>query len=249
MKRIKVGFFTLLISLIPLSMISGQEKKSEQKVKIVVADDSGTRVVIDTVFTDVPVVDSIRLKDGYVIYLGKSRGEGRYIHRPGRERVFITVPSTDKGINKETKEITIISSDSIEWIENQKGEKEKIIIYSDKRTHGGEPGKEYKVITRVDKDGENESEQYIYINDDKVIRREGENKFDVYTIPGEFDSSVDKTKYVIAKNGIVVSVEGDDEEKVKEIMKEIESKLGVNKDESKNETVVKEVDKKTVKKK
>ena len=40
---------------------------------------------------------------------------------------------------------------------------------------------------------------------------------------------MEKTKYVIAKDGMVISIEGNDEAKVKEIVKDVESKLGVSK--------------------
>ena len=55
-----------------------------------------------------------------------------------------------------------------------------------------------------------------------------------------------RPKYVIAKNGITVSIEGNDETKIKELAKEIEKKLDVS--DKKLEPVAKETDKKTVKK-
>ena len=47
---------------------------------------------------------------------------------------------------------------------------------------------------------------------------------------------------------MVVSVEGNDEAKVKELVKDIESKLGVNKDDKNPKKVIKEETKKTTKK-
>ncbi len=215
MRRIKIVFATLFISLLPFSMIFGQEKKSEQKIKIIVADESGTKVVIDTVLNNSPVLDSIRLKNGEVIYIGRDRDEHRYMHGQDRGRAYIRISPDEKGTGKETREITVISSDSIGWTQTPKAC----------------------------------GQQYIYINDDKVIRKDGEKKFDVYVSTDQNDSNVNKTKYVIAKNGIVVSVEGDDEVKVKEIINLIENKLDVNKEEQATKAVVKEVEKKQIKKK
>jgi hypothetical protein len=41
------------------------------------------------------------------------------------------------------------------------------------------------------------------------------------------DSTVNKTKYVIAKDGMVVTVEGNDEARAKDLLKVIENELGV----------------------
>jgi hypothetical protein len=70
MKRMSgIIYAALIILIIPFSMVAGQDKKSEQKIKIIVDDGSGTKVIIDTVFKDSSGPDSIRLKDGNVIYL------------------------------------------------------------------------------------------------------------------------------------------------------------------------------------
>ena len=65
----------------------------------------------------------------------------------------------------------------------------------------------------------------------------------------EKDKSVEKIKYVIAKDGMVVSVEGNDEAKVKDMVKDIEAKLGINKEDKSTNQVVNEetkVTKKTI---
>lgn len=147
----------LFISFLPLSLALGQEKKNEQKVKIVIADKSGTKVVIDTTFTGTGTMDSIIMKGGNVIYIGKN--------------------DTDLE---------------------------------------GKPGKQINVIAHVDK---------------------GDY---------EFDNDLNETKIVIAKNGITVSIEGNDEVKVQELAREIEQKLGLNSE--KTGSAVKEADKKVIKK-
>ena len=60
----------LVILIVPYAMAKGQDKKIEQKIKIIVNDGSGSKVVIDTVFKDKPAPDSLKLKDGStVIYI------------------------------------------------------------------------------------------------------------------------------------------------------------------------------------
>jgi hypothetical protein len=164
MERIKTIISILFISFLPLSLTLGQEKKTEQKVKVVIADKSGTKVVIDTTFTGTGTVDSVILKGGNVIYIGKR-----------------------------------------------------------------------------DSESEGKAEKQV-----KVIRHNGDEKFDIKVSDDEFDNDLDRTKYVIAKNGITVSIEGNDEVKVKELANEIEKKLDINKEES--GSTVKEVEKKIIKK-
>jgi len=188
MKRMKTIMSVLFISILPLSLALGQEKKNEQKVKVIIADKSGTKVVIDTTFAEDAEVDSIILKEGNVIYIGKDDSE------------------------------------------------------SDKK-----PGKQIRVIAHVDENGGNNEQHYVYVNSDKVVGHIGDEKIAITVNDDDFDSDLDRTKYVIAKNGITVSIEGDDEEKVKELAQEIEKKLDIDKEES--GTTVKETDKKTVRKK
>jgi hypothetical protein len=176
-----------IISFLPLSLVPGQEKKNEQKVNVVIADKSGTKVVIDTTFTGAGDVDTIILKGGNVIYIGK--------HDSDLE---------------------------------------------------GKPGKQLKVIANVDKDDGNTEHRYVYVNDGKVIRHGRDEKFDVMVSDDEFDNDLDKTKYVIAKDGITVTIEGNDEAKVKELTNEIEKQLDINKEGS--GSVVKEVEKKIIRK-
>jgi hypothetical protein len=190
MKRIRTILAILFISLIPLSSAFGQEKKDKEKVKVVIADKSGTKVVIDTSFTWTSNTDSIITEGGNVIYIGKYDKED---------------PDT--------------------------------------------PGKQFKVIARVDKDGEDSEHQYVFINDGKVIRHAGDNSFHVMISDDEFDNDTEKTRIVIAKNGLTVSVEGTDEARVKELVKEIEKKLDASNEDPDKEPGVKEVEKEIIKKK
>ncbi len=190
MKSILRVFYAIsIIFLFTSSLVFGQERKSEQKIKIVIDDGSGTKMVIDTLIKDGTMKDSIKLKDGEVIYL-KHRGKDVNIeNREGNEHVFVTVSDDDKKSKREVKNITVISSDS---------EKE------DEAEEGGSADK------RLD---------------------------------------VEKTKYVIKKNGMVVSVEGSDYEKVKDLVKVIESNLDIKQSPDSKSGNAKEENKNTGKKK
>jgi hypothetical protein len=153
----------------------GQDKKSEEKIKVIVDNGSGTRIVLDTVFYDSPRPDSLNLKDGTVVYL-KHKGEGKAGHK-------------------------------------------------------------YKVITR-DSDGQSEKDEIIYINKGKDSDKEFEKTYDVTVSDNESESTIEKSRYVIARNGMVVTIEGNDDAKAKELVKLIEGNLGVTSDGSgKKETV------------
>jgi hypothetical protein len=193
MKRFgTIGLTVILAFLIPCGFLNAQEKKSEQKIKIVVADKSGTTVEIDTVIkSDIPV-ESIKMNNGEVIYLSSHGSVGTVKHiESGNGEIYVTVASSE---------------------------------------------------------GNSGGVKYIYINEDKENVTGGEKSIDVKVTTDEKGNNVEKTKYVIAKDGIVVTVEGDDEAKVKEIIKSVESKLGVNQVDKDSKGVVKEETKKTTKK-
>ncbi len=157
----------------PLSMASGQEKKNEQKIKIIVSDDSGTKTVIDTIFTGDKLPGTITLKDGKVVH--------------------ITRAGTD---------LSHLDNDS-------KGTKVHVTVSSDL-----EDGKETEGI---------------------VIRQDSGKSFSIVVADNDEESDSDVTKYVIAKDGVVVTIESDDEAKAKELMKEIESRLDAKTDTKKVE--------------
>jgi hypothetical protein len=191
MKRIlKIISSALFFCIIPFSLAMGQGKKSEQKIKIVIDDGSGTKVVIDTLIKDGQMTDSLKLKDGKVVYIGNSVDKAGSIQHGGNEHVFVTVSADGNATKKVVKEITIVSSDSANW-----------------KKEGGE------------------TFEYTVKSDNK-------------------ESKVEKTKYVIAKDGMVITVEGNDDTKVKELINEIESKLDIKKEGVDNSVVVKEKQKK-----
>jgi butyrate kinase len=63
------------------------------------------------------------------------------------------------------------------------------------------------------------------------------------------ESNTEKTKYVISRDGLMISVEGDDYSKVKELVKVIENKLDADHNSASKSGVVKEDPKNPVKKK
>jgi len=183
-----VAGIALVILILPYAMAKGQDKKIEQKIKIIVNDGSGSKVVIDTVFKDKPAPDSLKLKDGSTVYIKHHGDNADSRYHKGKEHIYVTYSSDGKGNGKETKEVTVIASDS---------------------THFTEPGD---------------------------------------SVPDDKDSAVEKTRYVIAKDGMVVTIEGTDETRAKELAKVIEEKLGVNSEGSGKKETVKVESKKTIKK-
>lgn len=148
MKKINILIWSaLLILLIPSATAAGQDGKSEKRIKIIVAEDGGSKVVIDTLITGNSPGDSIVLKDGRTIFLSGSCG----------------------------KDI------------------------SGKRHRGS-----YNVTT---------------ITSDNA----GKSNF-----PGgsdKKDSNSETAKYMISRNGLNITVEGSDYDKVKEMVREIEKNL------------------------
>lgn len=193
--------FTLLFFIaaaIPVAAVSGQEKKNEQKIKVVINDGSGEKTVLDTTYTGETTPQKINLKNGKVIFIGEPGEKMTHVTSDGKgKKVFVTVSSDGDGKKEIEKKVIIMSGDSMVWTAKPD---EKTIAYR------------------------------------------------VETIDNDNDTNVERTKYVIAKDGFVVTVEGDDEEKAKELMKVIESKLGVKEEGNVKKEVVKEETKKSVKK-
>jgi len=190
MKRISTILPVLAVGVLTFSFAYGQEKRNEQKIKVIVSDKSGEKVVIDTTFTNTSKVDSIITKDGSVIYFSNN-------------------------------------------------EKENSAGY----------GKQYKVIASVNTDGDKTESRYVYVNDNNEDSNTGDDVFDIMISDEDFNNSIETTKYVIAKNGMTVSVEGSDDAKVKELVKEIEKKMDVSGDQAGQDGAVNEVEKTVVKKK
>ena len=213
-RMIKIIYASFLIFMLSAALVSAQDKKTEQKIKVIVEDGSGTKVIIDTVYKDTPAPDSIKLKDGTVIFT-KHEGDGADTrHNKGKKNYFVTYSTDGTNEGKEAHEVTVISTDSIR--SNKGGDSNDVIYYTNSdKSRGGE---KVEVIMKGSKDD------------------------------GDNDSLADKTRIVIAKDGMVVTIEGNDEAKAQELAKEVENKLGINSEGSEKKETVKVESKKTIKK-
>jgi hypothetical protein len=213
MKRIlKIATVTFLACLIPSTAIKAQEKKNEQHIKIVVADKSGTKIELDTLIKGSSLADSIKLKNGEVIYLRKHGVVGTIKHIEGDEN--------------NDGDIIIIRGGGKHFVEGCGG----------------------RVMSWSSSEGESGGKRIIYINEETEGLKDGEKTFDVKVKTDKSGETVEKTKYVLAKDGMVISIEGNDEAKVKDLVKDIETKLDVSKEGTTTKTVVKEETKKSIKK-
>jgi hypothetical protein len=245
MKRImKIVLFAAFAMLFLPGWTVAQEKKEQKKIKIVVADNAGTRVVFDTTFTGNMTPDSVTFKDGKVLYIKSGSDNFPEMSKTGQkqEKFFVTVSPDGKGDKTTRKEITVIAGDSLNI--DKSADCKKIVIISD--------GKElaessYTVkVSSGDEGKSNKKTVYYYVNNDKSSHKEGAEKFDVEVHSDEPEMDLEKSSYVIAKDGMVVTIEGGNEEKVKELAGIIEAQLGVNKDnKTKKPVVVKEETRKT----
>lgn len=216
----------VIICLISVSAVSAQGKKSEQKIKIIVSDESGTKVMIDTLIKDGNINDSIKLRDGKVIFIGNNDDLVNVKHHNSPDHVWVTVSDDGNKSEKMTKSMTIIASDSA--IINDSDEGGKVMIVSSNGYSGEGGNVQYRVISSDSKNKGAKGEKIIYINDSKAADNHMEKRYDVRTESDENESEEYSTRSIVAKDGIVVTVEGNDEAKVKELVKEIQQKMGVN---------------------
>ncbi len=210
-----------------MSVTSGtaQETKTEKKIKIIVDDGTGTKVVIDTIITDASGQDPVIMKDGKVIIFS-TPGEITHSRRgSGNQQVVVNVDAQGDKPGEITKTITVISSDSLQ---TRSDGKDKVFIIHGGDLEGKEKSDSHYVITRSGKSekGGKGSAVFIYDNDDRKVQKGDNEKFDVFVDTSDRDEMPDtKVRYVVAKNGMVVTVEGNDEAKAKELFNEIEKKL------------------------
>ncbi len=179
---------TLITCLIPAAFLNGQDTKAEKKIKIIIDDGSGKKVIVDTLLKGDSDIETIKLDDGKMIFI--SSPDGTHGHN-GSKHVTVTVTSDDESGDKVTG--TNTRNNMTAWATTDaEGDEEKVIV--------------------VKKTGSD-------LHPDKNV--------EVYVATDVNQSSVDKSRFVVAKDGIVVTVEGEDEEKAREIMNVIEDHLGV----------------------
>ncbi|MBK7628446.1 MAG: hypothetical protein IPJ16_14815 [Bacteroidales bacterium] len=219
MKRfLTILTLSFIVCLIPFSGITAQEKKSEQKIKVIVDDGSGTKVVIDTLIKDGLTKDTVIVKGGKMVFIGHSGVEKINRHTDGSGNVYVYVSSDGDEPAKDSRSVTVVSSDDATW-------------------------------TVKDSEGKNEkTERTIYISDGKSNDKKIEKTYSVTVSKDDNESPEYETRSIIAKDGIVVTVEGNDETKVKELVKEIQQKMGVQPPEADTDGAGKVSTKKAVKK-
>ena len=116
---------------------------------------------------------------------------------------------------------------------------------------GKSPEKVLVTVTSTGGDEKNKEQTVIVTSDDATwnqIVNDGGKTYNIQIRHDDNDSETEMTKYVIAKDGVVVTVESKDEAKAKDLIKEIENKLGVNKEENQRKEIIKTETKKTIKK-
>jgi len=181
--------------------LDAQEEKTGKKIKIIVDDGAGKKVIIDTLLNNDSDIETIKTADRKIILIcsdDPDHGKGG----KGTNHVTVTVTSDNEVQNNEG------DNDVTAWTKNNdSSDVENVIVV--KKVHG--------------------KDSHI------------EKSYDVMLTTDD-DSTVEKARYVVAKDGMVVTVEGEDEEKARGLMKVIEDYLGVKDDGKVNE--VKKPDKK-----
>jgi hypothetical protein len=165
MKRIRTAILLLIIGILPFSLALGQENKNEKKVKVIVADKSGTTVVIDTTFAGTDKIDSVVIKDGNVIYIGKNDPEisvktgGHYkiiahVETDGENtgRRYIYVNDDDKVVSKSGDDVFDIMVTDDDFDNNT--DRTKYVISKDGITisiEGDDEAKVKEIISEIEK--------------------------------------------------------------------------------------------------
>jgi hypothetical protein len=223
MKRIvKIATVVVSLFLFTVFVLNAQEKENEKHIKVVMVDNAGKKVQLDTLIKGDMNSDSIKLKNGETIYLSRIGKPGKNIHNESSETMFVTSSSDDKNAKEKQKKVIIVTGDgdSSKLIEDG-----DVIIVNGGKHITSSSGESYSVWTSK---GEGSGSKFVYVDEDKST--------------GNKNNAVEKSKFIIAKDGIVVTVEGNDEAKAKEIIDVVKAKLGVKDDKS-----GKEVDKETKK--
>ena len=240
--------FLLFLSalIVPLSSAICQDIKTENKIKVVLDDGSGAKTVMDTTFTNGQLPDSVILKNGKVIYFAENMKEVKDGKSP--EKILVTVTST--GGDEKNKEQTIITTyeNSARNSKASSDGTKHSYSYSSSGNSDGKSESQTVIVTNDDKDLTAGREKVIIIKDGKVIKDESDKDFNTLEKLEKNDENGEMTKYVIEKDGVVVTVESKDEAKAEDLIKEIENKLGVNKEENQRKEIVKTETKKTIKK-
>lgn len=163
------------------------------------------KIIVDDGSGSKTVLDTVILRSGSPEKIELKDGTIVFIGKPEMniedlpegKRVIVSVETDGDGEKQIEKSVYVSSADSPSWTVSSAGDKEHVWVISSARGTG------------------TKSEKHI------VISSEGDE-------PVEWASEdSDATKYVIAKDGVVVTVESDDQKKAEEILKMVQDKLGV----------------------
>jgi hypothetical protein len=239
--------FLLFLSalIVPLSSATCQDSKTEKKIKVVLDDGSGAKIVMDTIFTNSQLPDSVVLKNGKVIYFAENIKEVKEGKSP--EKLLMTVIST--GGDEKDKEQTIITTyENPDKTSKANAGAKHSYSYSSSGNSEGKSVRQTVIIADDDKDLTTGTQKVIIIKDGKVMKEETDKDFDTLEKLENSDNHAEMTKYIIAKDGVVVTVESKDEAKAKDLIKEIENQLCVSKEDNEKKGTVKTQTRVTVKK-
>jgi hypothetical protein len=201
---------------------------------------------MDTTFTNCQVPDSVVLKNRKVIYFAENMKEVNEGKSP--EKLIVTVISTG-GDEKNKEHTCVITCDKA--ARNNKVSRDSTKHVYSYSTSGNSDGKSISktvIVTDDNKDLTAGGEKVIIIKDGKAVKNESDNDINTLEILENNDENGEMTKYVIAKDGVVVTVESTDEAKAKDLIKEIENKLSVSKEDNEKKETVKAQTRVTVKK-
>jgi hypothetical protein len=239
--------FLLFLSalIVPLSSAICQDNKTENIIKVILEDGSGAKTVLDTTFSNSQLPDSVILKNGKVIFFAENMKEVK--ERKSPEKVLVTVIST--GGDEKNKEQTIIATygNSAGTSKVADGTKHSY-SYSGTANSDSKSENQTVIVTGDDKDLTTCLHKVVIIKDGKVMKDESDKDFDSLEKLEKNDDHAEMTKYIIAKDGVIVTIESKDEAKAKDLIKEIENKLGVSKEDSEKKGTAKTQTRVTVKK-
>jgi hypothetical protein len=127
---------------------------------------------------------------------------------------------------KEEKTMTICISGSDSTLKAGNSREKHVYSYSSAVSNGTKPGCVMIVSSSDDKrDADGGKEKVIIIRDSKTIEKNGSKICDVNVNSSGNDTLPETTTYMLAKNGVRVTIEGDNEIKTKELAKKIEELL------------------------
>jgi hypothetical protein len=232
-KAIKMKFkiFLLLFALtVPFTIASGQEK-NEKKIKVVINNGSGEKTVLDTTITDGNFPETITTKDGKVIFIEKPVSHSE----PGKVEKILNITVTDDadGKTEETEKIIIMSGDRETWTTTSTSDGTKHVqVFASAEAEGDGLVKHIIETATDDENGSGISKGgnvYVITKEKSIYADSGREGLKVDVKSGDIETK--GTRYIIAKDGVVITVESDDEAKAKEIVRKIEN-ITVVKNES-----------------